>query len=527
MRKGLLGSIAALATGAGAAWGQPVPPAPAGDPPPPAAVAPAGDVIPVNGPILPPALQGLADLARPTPPAPVIMPPLSFGPPGDPQGLGPVAGSGPPPGPMYPNPGAYAAPNFQPGPPAPSGLGGSTGGAPHWWFGGEYLLWYSKAQPATFPLLTTSAPADRGLLGRSSTLSLVGQKDLTYNPISGFRLSGGFFYDADRRKGFEFSGFALERRTVGVDVSASPAGIPTLARPFIDSASPNAFSSLVLANPNFGGGRVVVTTSSELWGAEGNKIINLYRSEPGCACSWSLDVLAGYRYLELTEDVQIRSATYLTVPPVATPVFQAGPFGVLTQVGTTATPVPVPFGGLTVFNPATVLVLDSFKVTNRFNGGQVGARGEVRYGMFTVSGTGKFAIGNMNQRLEIQGASAFADLSRPRAPFPNAGMAYGGLYANAANIGRYSHDEFAIIPEATLNVGLNVTRGLTAFAGYNFMYIDNVARPMSQINPIVNSATVPFSPNYGAQGRPNVPQQFFVQDEYWVMGVNFGLMLRY
>ena len=56
-----------------------------------------------------------------------------------------------------------------------------------------------------------------------------------------------------------------------------------------------------------------------------------------------------------------------------------------------------------------------------------------------------------------------------------------------------SHDEFAIIPEATLNLGLNVTRGLTAFAGYNFMYIDNVARPMQQINPIVNSATVPFT----------------------------------
>ena len=110
---------------------------------------------------------------------------------------------------------------------------------------------------------------------------------------------------------------------------------------------------------------------------------------------------------------------------------------------------------------------------------------------------------------------------------PNVGTAYGGLYANASNIGRYYHDEFAIIPEGTLNVGLNVTRGLTAFLGYNFLYINNVARPIEQINPVVNSATVPASTNYGSTTRPVVPRNIFVQDEYWLMGVNFGLMMRY
>ena len=124
MRKGLLGSIAALAAGAGSAWGQTPPTPTAGDPPAPAAVAPA-EIIPVQGPGSP------GGLFAPSQPNPVIMPPLGFGPAGDPQGLGPVGGFGPPPGPMYPNPGPYGAPSFQPGPSMP-GNGGNYGQAPHW-----------------------------------------------------------------------------------------------------------------------------------------------------------------------------------------------------------------------------------------------------------------------------------------------------------------------------------------------------------------------------------------------------------
>ena len=134
----------------------------------------------------------------------------------------------------------------------------------------------------------------------------------------------------------------------------------------------------------------------------------------------------------------------------------------------------------------------------------------------------------MNQRLEITGLSGYTDLSRPLANgLPNTGNAYGGLYANASNIGRYNHDEFAFIPEINLNLGLNVTRGITAYLGYNFMYINNVARPADQLNPVVNSATVPTNANYGALNRPIVPKQLFNQDEFYLMGVNFGLTMRY
>jgi hypothetical protein len=517
MRKGLLGSIAALAAGAGTAWGQ-APPMPAGNPPAPVAVAPS-EAIQAQGP---------GGLFAPAPPNPVIMPPLGFGPAGDPQGLGPVGGFGPPPGPMYPNPGAYGAPSFQPGPSMP-GNGSGYGQAPHWWTTMDYLVYFAKGQPSTFPLLTTSAPSDNGIIGRASTLVLAGNEDLSYNPISGFRINAGFFGDADRRWGFEASATVLEHKANVTDLS-SGTNIPTLARPFIDSANPRAITSQVIANTTLGQGRAVVGTTNQTWWIDATGIVNLYRSEPcSTKCAISLDFLIGYRYLQIEESLDINTSTQLNQTGTVTPVFAVGPFGVLTQVGTTVTPIQYPFGGVSVSTPATVVIQDSFHVVNRFNGGVVGLRGEARYGMFTTTTTMKLAFGNMNQRLEITGASGYADLSRPNpiSGGPNIGSAYGGLYANASNIGRYNNDEFAFMPEINLNVGLNVTRGLTAYLGYNFLWINNIARPGDQINPIVNTATVPFSPNYGNNSRPVVPRQIFAQDEFWIMGVNFGLMMRY
>jgi len=293
--------------------------------------------------------------------------------------------------------------------------------------------------------------------------------------------------------------------------------------------NPRAFSSQVVANTNRGEGRAVVGTTNQTWWIDLTGLANLYRSEPGSKCAYSLDFIMGYRYLMIEEDLAIDTHTRLNQTGTITPVFATGPFGILTQVGTQVTPIPFAFGGVTVSTPATIVVQDSFSVVNRFHGGVVGLRSEVRYGMFTTNVTAKLAFGNMNQRLAIKGNSGYADLSRPNpiSGGPNIGSAYGGLFANASNIGEYNNDEFAFMPEMNINFGLNVTRGLTAFLGYNFLYINNIARPADQLNPIVNTATVPFSPNYGAGNRPSVPRQIFAQDEFWMMGVNFGLMMRY
>ncbi|HUR53276.1 MAG TPA: BBP7 family outer membrane beta-barrel protein [Gemmataceae bacterium] len=534
MRKGMLGSIAALAAGAGSAWAQaPLPVAPAGGPP-----ASAVRTLAANEPVGVTTISGLDGGGGPSP---VIMPPISAGPPGDPHGLGPVGGFGPPPGPMYPMPGPYTQPLWQPaGPGGPGGAGGggAMGGAPKFWMNSEYLLWFPASMPLRYPLVTTSAPSDRGLLGRPSTLVLVGQNDLSYDATSGARFTMGFFGDADRRFGAELSGFFMAEKHNESFFLSSPTGIPTLARPFIDSADPRGSTTLVIANPNFAQGSIAVDASTTTYSVEGSAVINLFRSAPGGGAGGddcgpggrifgsgfqcSLDFLMGYRFLELAENLTIESRSNLNIPPTITPQFVVGPNGTLTQVGSIITPIPVPFGGVNITSPSLVTVRDQFRTTNRFNGGQVGLRAEVRRGMFTLATTGKLGIGHMHQVVELHGNSAFVGGADGRN-----GGAFGGLYNNAANIGKYNNDEFVVMPEFTGNLGVQVTRAVNCYVGYNFLYMNKVVRPGSQLNPVVNSATVPFSTNYGALGRPSVPLRIFDQDDFWLMGINFGLQIRF
>jgi hypothetical protein len=398
---------------------------------------------------------------------------------------------------------------------------GSPGSAPHVWTSVEYLLVAVSAQPVRFPLVTTSAPNDQGLLGRPSTLVLAGQGDLGYNALSGFRVTSGFYGDCDRRKGFEASGFMTERKSNVSEFVSSPSGIPTLARPYLDSAAPFTAASLVVANPNLGNGRISVGTHTQSFGVEANGVWNIFRSEPGCTNGCSVDFLAGYRFFQLKEDLQIESVTQLNAFNT-TSSFVVGPFGVPVLVGTATVPNTVAFGGLRVPTPSSITVRDNILCYNNFNGAQVGLRGEAHFGMWVINATGKFAIGDMHQRIEITGASGFTNPATGQF-----GSSYGGLYATSTNIATYNRDEFAVMPEFTGNVGLYITRGLSAYMGYNFLYMNKVARPGSQINPIVDTSTVPFSPNFGANNRPAALRLPIQEDDFWLMGISFGLKLQY
>jgi hypothetical protein len=254
---------------------------------------------------------------------------------------------------------------------------------------------------------------------------------------------------------------------------------------------------------------------------EASAVWNVYRSAPATRFWWSLDFLAGYRYLQVEEDLVIESFTTLNAVR-GIPIFRVGPFGTLILTGFRVVPVPVPVGGTFTGSPASIQVTDRFVATNRFNGATFGFRHEARCGMFTLTTIAKLGVGNMHQELEIEGSTAFANPNTGRA-----GSSYGGLFANASNIGRFNNDEFAVIPELTMNVGINLTKQLNMFVGYNFLYINKVARPGAQINPIVDASTIPLSPTYGATGQVPGFQRLFVQDEFWLTGVNFGFSFRY
>jgi hypothetical protein len=560
MRKRLLGSIAALAAGAGAAWGQPPvePGAPALPPsltaplgPSPASPASAAPQPPLGGP---PAFGGFPGNAIPGnagfPPPPTIMPPGNYGPPSDPLGLGPVGGFGPPPSPMYPMPGPPGMQSWQPLPPDLAGARGygndgdgsghgdgglNYGNAPHWWFSGEYLLWFTNGQPVRYPLLTTGAPTEGGVVGAASTSVLVSNRDLGYNAFSGFRLTGGFFGDADRRFGFQLTGLYTERAANRQNFGAlgpQSAGLPVLARPFID-ATTGSESSVALSGPNFGAARAFVGTWSQTWSIEPEGVWNIYRSQPGTRSPWSLDFLAGYRFIQVREELRIQNWMQLD-PQIPLPVFVRGPGGVIRQqIG----PATTGIGGALVGGPAYVTLTDKFRVTNQINGLLLGLRAEGRYGMVTLDGYAKVAIGAVHERIEINGSGAFYD---PTGRSGNAlgsgglklgvgggaGTVLGGVLANSGNIGTYNRDRFTAVPEAGFNVGIAITNGLTFYTGVSALYFPNIVRPGNLINPVVSSAAIPFSANYG-NGAAAGPLLQIRETSNWLGGLNFGLRLRY
>ncbi|MFM8274697.1 MAG: BBP7 family outer membrane beta-barrel protein [Gemmata sp.] len=554
MRKGLLGSIAALAAGAGVAWGQ-QPAGPGGAPACAPVVAPEAPLPPIGGP---PTFGGFPSHAIPGnagfAPAPVILPPGNYGPPNDPLGLGPVGGFGPPPGPMYPVPGPYAAQSFQPSPPMPDvgGMGGGSGSggglgygsAPRWWVEGEYLLWFNSKQPIPTPILSTSAPADAGLLGAASTTVLVGTREVDFGLVNGFRLSAGFFGDADRRFGFNLTGFSTEQKAnfQRFGGAQNSIGIPLLARPFIDTVT-GAPSSVVLSGPDFGPSGAVFSTRSQTYSIEPSAVWNLYRSGPGSRLVWSMDFLAGYRYLELKEQLGLDTRTTFN-GQLFPPVFSVGQFGVITQLNST-TPIPAQttFGGVNVVGPSAVIdTRDNIRVRNKFNMASFALRTEARYGMVTANWFTKIGVGTLNERMEVFGGGALSDPSGQSGsqfganpggiplggPVPGRtnGTAYGGLLFTNGQIGTFDQNRFTFVPEVGGNIGIALTRGLTGFIGWNVLYMPDVIRPGNQINPFLNSAAVPFSPNYGAAAARTGFVRF-VESDYWIGGLNLGLTLKY
>lgn len=514
MRMGMLGTIVALVAGAGTAWGQaPAPIAVAGGTPP---AVMTGDVVQASGGT----------------PNPLLMPPLAVGPSYDPLGLGPTDSAGPPPGPMYPMPGPYTEPLWQP---APNGMPGASGGygeIPRWSIWGDYTLWFNRNEHVPYPLLTTGAPSQGGVIGAPSTIILgqngQGGGSFNFGVLNGFQLGSDFWGDDNRRFGLYMEGFFTENRTLSERYNMTGAGpngfesadIPILSRPFIDSTFGN--SSLVFGGPGIGIASALVTTSSQTWGIESSAMWNLYRTAPSEKYYLSTDLLVGYKFLELKESLQIDTLTNVNGATSSTAITGFNPATGFPIFSTTSTPVTVTVAGTTVTSPGAISLEDRFTTTNLFNGTTIGLRNEFRYGMFNLEAIGKIGLGDMHQIVQVQGYTSVSG-----APGGTVGTAYGGLYANASNIGRYGHDDFAVIPEARLNLGVNITRGLTAFVGYNFMWMDHVVRPGDQINPVVNTASVPISPNYGTSGTNYVPGVRFIQTDYWLMGVNFGMAYRY
>ena len=83
------------------------------------------------------------------------------------------------------------------------------------------------------------------------------------------------------------------------------------------------------------------------------------------------------------------------------------------------------------------------------------------------------------------------------------------------------------MPQVDVRLGYQLSNWLQVFVGYDFLFINEVVRPGSQINLNVNTALVPISPTFGSAVGPNEPSPTSKKDEFWAQGIHFGIEFRY
>src|SRR5262249_28064461 len=193
---------------------------------------------------------------------------------------------------------------------------------------------------------------------------------LDFGTASGGRFSTGFWFCDCQVLGIDTSFFFLGTRTDNFFAASNSMGSPVLSRPFIGAITGQQTVEQV-AFPGEQAGSVGVASNSRLLGAD----VNL-RWNPYCLCgtgpcggSWRWGFLAGFRHLNLKENLSIAED--------------------FTDLGAIVT---------------RHQLTDSFGANNNFYGGQIGTIIELKRGPWSLDLKAKVALGGTKQVAHISGS---------------------------------------------------------------------------------------------------------------------------
>jgi hypothetical protein len=356
----------------------------------------------------------------------------------------------------------------------------------------DYVLW--------------AFPFRKGNRGRTAEISIPGgaitartaasfREDKLNRYVSGARLGLGYWHVEPNA----WVGGGI--RTFGVEATAFVAGnqsadfldasSPTILRPFSDlnNARPSA---LVVALPGVASGSFDVTAArKDLYGAEINLLKNIDYNYPGTYCS--LDLLGGFRFLSLSQSLQLHRISIFNNNPVD-PSFQF-------------------LAGNTLEDT------DTFRTHNRFYGGQVGLSAKFHTENFTLDGTVKLALGGTDQRYLVQGQQVRILPDGTTLYFP------AGLFAVPSNSGRFTRVRFSEVPEFSVQGSWIITDCLTFRLGGSALWWNRVAFPGEQVPLGVDISQVPSYPGSATAPRVN-PNQVDIpmkSSSFWLVGINLGV----
>jgi len=363
---------------------------------------------------------------------------------------------------------------------------------PVWLSYTQLLMWYQPTR-SQFPLAVGNTPG-----GPTRTL-LAGDGEL--GRFNAFQVAGGIWLNDDHTFGVAADFFLSEQRSRFESAAGGPGGL-TIRRPFLDAVTGRPESVLV-SNADAGSfnqaltpGSVATAITARLASAGVALQRNVF-----CTPTTRANLSVGFRYYDLDEALSIYQATV------------NGP-----GVGATVALQPLAVG-------STVSLFDRVYTRNQFYGGELGGRAEHDFGLVTLGFAPRVAIGNMRQSVTASGTTAGTGVNG--APV----SAVGGLLAAGGpgngNLERDVTNRVSTATQLNAYVGVRLTEHLRATVGYQFLYLNNVARPGQQLDPIVNQRVVPVTGAFGSlSGQPG-NRLTLDRDGFYAHGATIAFELTY
>jgi len=339
----------------------------------------------------------------------------------------------------------------------------------------DYAHWFLDELPVP-PLVTTGPLGSQAVVGEPGTEILRGGS-LTSRHVryTGVRLVGDWWLRRGSPLGVHWSATLLERNSS--NITFRPNTITPLARPYRDENG--AWQSFIIAgdSPPFGplSGSINVYSRMEIFQEDVNLKLRLNRS-----ASSSLDLLAGGRFIQLRERLDLTSAS--RVLPAET-----------TLIGTA----------------------DHIQTFDKFYGGQLGLLGEWRRGRWAVTGKGTIAVGATQQEIRTKGDRV---LHTPQARTTED---Y-GLFVLPSNTGAFDRTVADLVTEWDVSLRWAMTSRFRWRAGYTLLTWNNPVRPGDQIEPLNLSQVTP-----GGLVGPLTPTVPFREDFFWAQGFHLGFEARW
>ena len=342
------------------------------------------------------------------------------------------------------------------------------------WAEVDYLAWSVTGDK--LPALVTTAPVGTplgvaGVLGQPTTTVLFGDSSVNKDWRSGGRITGGYWFDPQRRSGIEASFFGLENASTGF--AANSAASPILTRPFTNALTGGP-DALIAGFPAIFTGSVNASETSRLLGAGA-----LYRQEFGAWSGQRISALIGYRYLRASDTLWI-----------------------------TDTASSIAFG---TFTPS-----DNFKAASNFHGVDLGLAGDWRNGPWSLEWRGKVALGANLNTADVSG-STISTVAGVTTTAP------GGFLALASNSGHVSQTKFAAVPELSLKAGYQIAPAWRLTVGYDVLYWTGAQRAGGLIDSIINPSLIPPGPPAG----PTRPLPLMNTTNLLAQGFSVGVRYNY